>query len=265
MGLRRKSKAERGTKSPPSKLRNFAGFVRFLILSCLIMLLVGFAVFAISVEKPRKAAPLPKADGIVVLTGGTGRMFQGGQLLLDGQAERLLATGVSKSVSAKDLLDLLGVSEQLLTCCVDIDTAAEDTVGNARETAIWAAALGYEHIILVTSDYHMARAKLEITTATGGIRITPFAVDSYVDDNPLTDTRRLGLLWREYLKLLAVYVRDTGNRKAGAPTPVPAPSDAMRERQSAPKITGPKTLPQSGPAAKPDTPDAQPDNNDETP
>lgn len=239
-------------KRAPSKLRNFAGFIRFLILLGLILLLTGFAVFAVRVEKFAPADTVSKADGIVILTGGTGRMQTGGDLFNAGKAERLLATGVAKAVSEADLIDLLGISEQSLNCCVDIDIVAEDTVGNARETAVWAAALGYEHIILVTSDYHMARAKLEITTATGGIRITPYPVDSYVGDSPLTDAGRIGLLWREYLKLLAVYVRDMGSRKSGAPQPVPAPSDVMREQQEPPAITGP--VPAETPTLQEDAP-----------
>ncbi len=235
---RRRVKAD-GQARPASKIRNFAGFVRFLLLLCLILLLAGFAVFAVSTENSSPQDPLPKADGIVILTGGTGRMLAGGQLLQRKKGERLLASGVATSVSQSDLIDLLGISEQSLDCCVDIDTAAKDTLGNGRETAIWASALGYEHIILVTSDYHMARAKLEITTATGGIRITPYPVDSYVGDSPLTDTQRLGFLWREYLKLLAVWVRGAGNRKTAAPQPVPAPGDVMREQQEPPTITGP--------------------------
>lgn len=241
-------------KRPTSKLRNFGGFIRFFILLDLLLLLAGFAAFAVSVEKSKPAAAMPKADGIVVLTGGTGRMLQGGQLLQDGYAERLLATGVARAVSQTDLIDVLGINEAVLRCCVDIDIAAQDTVGNARETAVWAAALGYEHIILVTSDYHMARAKLEITTATGGIRITPFPVDSYIGASPYTDSRRIGLLWREYLKLLAVYVRDTGNRKEPAPQPVPAPADVMRGQQKPPTITGPVAPVNPAPITESETP-----------
>ena len=254
MILRRRKTVPERSKAPPSKLRNFAGFIRFLILIGLLLLLGGFAVFAYRVENAAPPASLPKADGIAVLTGGTGRMLQSGQLLKDGYAERLLATGVAKEVSDKDLIDVLGVSERLLNCCVDVDIKAEDTQGNARETAIWASALGYEHIILVTSDYHMSRSKLEITTATGGIRITPYPVDSFTGRSPYTDTARMGLLWREYLKLLAVYLRETGSRKSAAPQPMPAPGDVMRERQAPPKITGPQT-PQTGrPEAESETP-----------
>ena len=234
----RRSRAKGGSR-PASKLRNFGGFIRFLILLSLILLLAGFAVFAVSVEKSKPKPVLAKADGIVILTGDGGRMRAGGKLLRDKKAERLLVSGVATSVSKRDLIDLLQVEAQALDCCIDIDTAAEDTQGNARETAIWAAALGYEHVILVTSDYHMARAKLEVTTATGGIRITPYVVDSYSGERPFTDTRRLGFLWREYVKLLAVYVRGAGNRKTAAPQPVPAPGDVMREQQKPPTITGP--------------------------
>jgi uncharacterized SAM-binding protein YcdF (DUF218 family) len=45
---------------------------------------------------------------------------------------------------------------------VDLGFTAADTVGNARETAEWARAMRYESLIVVTSDYHMPRAMLEL-------------------------------------------------------------------------------------------------------
>lgn len=228
-------------KRPRSKLRNFVGFLRFLILLTALLLFGGFIAFVRSVTHAQPPDPLPSADGIVVLTGDGGRMAAAGKLLKDKKAERLLVSGVSREVSDTDLEGLLGVESKTLTCCVDIDIAAEDTLGNARETAIWASALGYEHIILVTSDYHMPRAKLEITTATSGIRITPYPVRSGDGKSVWSDGRSLKLLWREYAKLLVIYLRDSGARPDSAPQPVPAPTDAMRESQDPPIITGPET------------------------
>lgn len=241
-GKQTKAKAPRSPRKP-ARLTKFAGLIRFLLLLGLIGFLIGFVVFARSVSKAAPPASLPKADGIVVLTGGGGRLATGGELLAGGFAERLLVTGVSREVSEQDLQTLLSVGPDILDCCIDIDIQAEDTVGNARETAVWTRALGYEHIILVTSDYHMPRAKLELTTATGGIRITPYPVSSQKTGPLWKDKDRLSLLWREYAKLLVIYLRDTGARPDQPPAPLPAPEDVMKDAQDPPKITGPKTPP----------------------
>lgn len=237
MSVRQKTPA-----TPSDKLKAFAGFIRFVLFLGLLGFLFGFGFFARSVSKAAVPKPIPEADGIVVLTGDSGRLAMGGKLIAGGYAERLLVTGVSREVSEQDLQDLLSVKPEILECCIDIDINAEDTLGNARETAIWARALGYEHIILVTSDYHMARAKLELTTATGGIRITPFPVASTVEGPLWKDSERLTLLWREYAKFLVIYLRDTGTRPEGPPKPVPAPEDAMKDAKEPPKITGPQMV-----------------------
>ncbi|MEE9347436.1 MAG: YdcF family protein [Robiginitomaculum sp.] len=234
--VRRKPKAE---KPPKTKLQNFIGFIRFLILLGALLIVSGFTLFVRSVSNAAPPNPVPSANGIVILTGDSGRMRAGGALLEAGKAERLLVSGVAPQVSHDDLLNLLAVSEANLDCCVDVDSAAKDTLGNARETAIWANALGYEHIILVTSDYHMARAKLELTTATGGIRITPYPVAMKGRTALWKDSDRFKLLWREYAKLLVIYLRDTGARPDHAPNPSPSPNDAMSQSQAPDTLTPP--------------------------
>ena len=61
-------------------------------------------------------------------------------------------------------------------CCLDLDYNAKNTIGNAYETTAWAKALGYKHIILVTSAYHMPRAEIQMGATTSQIKITPFPV-----------------------------------------------------------------------------------------
>ena len=53
----------------------------------------------------------------------------------------------------------------MFDCCVDLGFTAANTLGNARETAEWARAKGYSALILVTADYHMPRARLELRAA----------------------------------------------------------------------------------------------------
>jgi len=83
-----------------------------------------------------------------------------------------------------------------------LDYKAEDTIGNARETASWAKALGYEHIILVTSSYHMPRAEIEIGAAAGRIKITAYPVINPDGKKWYADGARFKRLLQEYGKLL---------------------------------------------------------------
>ena len=62
-----------------------------------------------------------------------------------------------------------------------IDAAADqagDTVGNAEETADWIRAEGYQSLLLVTSDYHMARSLVEFRRRLPGVEIVPHPVSS---------------------------------------------------------------------------------------
>ncbi len=224
--------------SKPTPRRKFIsrlGFLRFAFLIALLAALVGFAMFFLSVERAAPSISSLNADGIVVLTGpGGGRLETGAELLKAGAAERLLISGVGKSVTPEQIAEILFVTDETMACCVDLDFAADNTVGNARETAIWARAMGYEHLIVVTSDYHMPRAMLELNHATEGIRLTRYPVPDGRDAN------RFSVLSREYGKLLVVFARQMGERTEQSPKPNPDPAEAMREAQDPPKLTGPQ-------------------------
>ena len=147
---------------------------QFLFAFATTLIVVGFIVFTFHISRAEPPDPVPKADGIVVLTGtGGGRLEAGAELLKQGLGERLLISGVNKSISAEKIRSLLAFSDEDFSCCVTLDYEAENTFQNGKETANWARALGYESILLVTSSYHMPRAKVEISTAMGGIRIIP--------------------------------------------------------------------------------------------
>lgn len=163
----------------------------------------GFIAFASHVDGLEAPRAIPDADGIVVWTGpGGGRLEQAGSLLEAGQGERLLVSGVNRQLSVDRVARLAGVSADKAECCVDIDYAAQDTRGNARETAAWADALGYDHILLVTSAYHMPRARIEIGHEKGRLRITPVAVRSYASADWWRDWPRFKRLSGEYGKFL---------------------------------------------------------------
>ena len=165
------------------------------------------------------------ADGIVALTGGSDlRLEAASRLLEDGKGRRLLVSGVNRRATRQDLLGVTGAAKPVFDCCVDLGFTAADTVGNARETAEWARSLGYRSLILVTADYHMPRAMLELKAALPEARIAAYPVAT-----PALDARH----WQasgeaarrmvlEYCKYLAILARETvlglGPRQSAAPS-----------------------------------------------
>jgi len=177
--------------------------------TCVFVLVAGFVDFA---ERIANAAPPanPHADAIVVLTGGSARIDGALKLLAEGRAARLLISGVNPQVSADDLAQLVGGDlSNSLDCCVDLGHQANDTVGNATETRLWAESRGFSSLIVVTSDYHMPRSMTELASAMPDIELTPFPVS-----NPALhlrdwwrDPSTFGLLIREYGKYLFAKLR----------------------------------------------------------
>jgi len=179
------------------------------------LLLAGFVVFLVQTSTAKPPTTIPKVDGIVVLTGADGtRLIVGAALLQNGHGERLLISGVNKTITPAQIQALLGMGDAKFTCCVDLDYQAENTFDNGYETSVWARALGYEKILLVTSAYHMPRAKLEIDAAMDGISIIAYPVHIKSDWSWWRKTR---LLVREYGKLLVSLAREPGARNAHQP------------------------------------------------
>jgi uncharacterized SAM-binding protein YcdF (DUF218 family) len=121
---------------------------------------LGFATYAVTLGGPA-AGDAPRADAIVVITGGKGRIEHAAQLLRDGKGKRMLIAGADPSVRKVDLVRRLGLKQSLLDCCVDLGSESVDTRSNAEEAKRWIERRGYKSMRLVTSDWHMRRARYE--------------------------------------------------------------------------------------------------------
>jgi len=138
------------------------------------------------------------SDAVVVPTGAGGRIQRGLAVLEAGQAGRMLVSGVDPEVRPGEFAAEYRVGEEQMRCCITLDQQAVDTHGNARETAAWMAENRFTTLRLVTSDWHMRRASLELR------RALPPEV-TMVEDAVPTPTR-LDTLFLEYHKFLAVLV-----------------------------------------------------------
>ena len=135
----------------------------------------GFIAF-LSQLRGVEVKPARNADGIVVLTGGSSRVSDAMELLAGGYGKRLLISGVHPTSAASDISRTLPDNQSLLRCCVDLDRSAVNTRSNAAETRRWAHERGFKSLIVVTSNYHMPRATVELSHAMPDIVLIPFAV-----------------------------------------------------------------------------------------
>ena len=194
-------------------------FLKFVIILIIIGLGLGFITFAVSVSRLQTPASPKKADGIVVWTGKGGDRVQTGlELLENDMGERLLISGTNPNLSRDIILESFNVDEKIATCCIDMDKAS-NTAENAQQTANWARALDYDHIILVTSAYHMPRAEIEIGNAAGRLAISSYPVRAKDAKPWWRDASQFKRLLQEYGKLLLSFVRN--NHARGTPPPQP--------------------------------------------
>jgi uncharacterized SAM-binding protein YcdF (DUF218 family) len=152
---------------------------------------IGLAIFLSTMPPPVVG---PKTDAIVVLTGAAGRIDRGLLLLRAHAAKRMLISGVAPQVTPGELAHEYHVSPALFACCIDLGHEAVDTRSNADETADWLRDHGYKSVRLVTSDWHLARAKLELVNAADD--------DVTVIGDGVPSSPRWAILIGEYNKLL---------------------------------------------------------------
>lgn len=190
--------------TPPRLLRPLATLGLLLVLGwCL-----GFGWFCYTATRP--APPLPDADGIVVLTGGAGRIDAALDLLQQHRARLMLISGVSAHLELEQVARAAGRSlPPDLADRVVLGHNATTTVGNAIETASWARANGLHSLIVVTAGYHMRRALAEIGTALPEVELHPDPVQPPALARP--DLGTLRLLAGEYSKWLVVELGLTGS------------------------------------------------------
>jgi uncharacterized SAM-binding protein YcdF (DUF218 family) len=166
--------------------------VRRLLALLLIAWAFGFGWFAFGLPQPAGGT---KADAVVVLTGGSGRIQRGLAVLDKGWSSRMFVSGVYKDVKPHEFAIEYRVETATMACCVSLGFEAFDTRSNARETARWLAREKVGSIRLVTNDWHMRRAAFEFS------RMLPDSVQVIEDAVPSQPSLRT--LFLEYHKLLA--------------------------------------------------------------
>jgi uncharacterized SAM-binding protein YcdF (DUF218 family) len=137
---------------------------------------LGYALFVVLLPR---AADDRRTDAIVVLTGGPNRIARGLDLLNRGRADRMLISGVARTVRPHELALEFGGDRKLYECCIDLGRESVDTRSNAEETARWLRKHEFRTVRLVTTDWHMPRARFELSRRTGDeVEIVGDAIES---------------------------------------------------------------------------------------
>jgi len=158
------------------------------LLAILLILWSGaFASYIYEITGPDYRA-IRQADGIVILTGTAPRLDTGFGLLKSGAGKRMLISGVNKQINRETLRLAVGESTAIMSCCVDLDHTARDTVGNAYETSLWAAENKFNKLLIVTSAFHMPRSLVEMKRQMPLLQLYPYAVQE--------DTMKLEKWWQ---------------------------------------------------------------------
>ena len=141
-------------------------------------------------------------DGIVVLTGDQFRIAKGIELLKRNPSKKLLISGVNKNINPVDIMKEFPSSINFFQCCIDIGKDAKNTFENIIETFEWMKSNEFTSIIIVTSDYHLPRVKLEINRFIDNQQIFYEAVKTDESDSIL----RFKKITLEYIKYIRTFL-----------------------------------------------------------
>lgn len=166
--------------------------IRRLVSSFLLAWLIGFLWFALALPQPHEGG---KSDAVVVFTGGGGRIQRGLEALDKGWAPRLLVSGVDREVRPREFAAEYKVPAATMKCCISLGFESYDTRSNADEVAQWLKGGKTASVRLITSDWHMRRAALELE------RVLPAHVAVIRDAVPTQPSFRI--LFLEYHKFVA--------------------------------------------------------------
>jgi uncharacterized SAM-binding protein YcdF (DUF218 family) len=183
-------------------------FTAIVVCAAFVTFTAGFFAFVGGLDRKEPSA-LARGDAIVALTGGADRITDAIERLAHGSGGRLLISGVNANVSVQQMAHNAPGLKNWLRCCIDLDHQARNTVGNAEETRRWASAHGYRSLVVVTSNYHMPRALVELRRHMPDMTLiaAPVVTQRLQGLDYWTDIHLLKTLGQEYAKFVVAYAR----------------------------------------------------------
>jgi uncharacterized SAM-binding protein YcdF (DUF218 family) len=187
------------------------------ILALLFLLWLGGLTWFARAIPDEVGDPTTATDAIVVLTGGSLRVQSGIALLNAGKAKKLFVSGVHHGTDVPALLRAEHQPPDKAPCCIALGYDADNTLGNAQETAAWMRQEGFHSLRLVTSNYHMPRSLLEFSRAMPEVRIIPHPVfpESVKQERWWAWPGTASLIVAEYQKYLLAWARPVLGQSEG--------------------------------------------------
>ncbi len=172
------------------------------LLSVALVWALGFVLFSAQILMDKPISPEKKTQAIVVFTGADNRIEQGLTMFAMKRADKIFVSGVYKYLDQGSFMKAWRKRIPLpIPCCVTLGYMAENTIGNASEVKGWIKSHDIQSVRLVTSDYHMPRAYLELSRVLSGVTIYKHPVSSEGVRNP--SSRFWQHVFTEYHKLIA--------------------------------------------------------------
>ena len=158
------------------------------------------------------------ADGIVALTGGSDlRLEAATDLLEGGKGHRLLVSGVNRQATRGDAVERHRGGQAAVRLLRRPRLHRRGHLGQRPRKRPVGQGHGLPKLILVTADYHMPRALIELRSAMPGAQVTPYPVATPALNARHWWTSSLGArrMILEYCKYLAILAREAVFRLAG--------------------------------------------------
>jgi len=186
-------------------LNQFKDNIVHIILTLFLILVLSHFIFFLSLVKNFKSdyTTIKSIDSIVVLTGDKFRISKGMEILSSGIGEKLLLSGVNKNIKLINIKDEFPKYKKFFDCCVEIENISSNTFENSRETFLWLEKNKYNSVLIVSSDYHMPRTKLEFEKFLNTKNTYYHPVNSNNDLNTIGKIKKLFL---EYVKYMRTYI-----------------------------------------------------------
>ena len=186
-------------------LNQFKDNIAHIILTLFLILILSHFIFFLSLVKNFKSnySTITSIDSIVVLTGDKFRISKGMEILSNGIGEKLLLSGVNKNIKLINIKNEFPKYKNFFDCCVDIDNISSNTFENSRETFLWLEKNKYTSVLIVSSNYHMPRVKLEFERFFKTENTYYHPVNSNNDVKVIGKVKKLFL---EYVKYMRTYI-----------------------------------------------------------
>ena len=186
-------------------LNQFKDNIIHIILTLFLILVLSHFIFFLLLVKNFKSdyTTIKSIDSIVVLTGDKFRISKGMEILSNGIGEKLLLSGVNKNIKLTNIKNEFPKYKNFFDCCVEIENISSNTFENSRETFLWLEKNKYNSVLIVSSDYHIPRAKLEFGKFLNSKNTYYHPVKS---NNNLMAIGKIKKLFLEYVKYMRTYI-----------------------------------------------------------